>query len=155
MIIWSNTCSCKKATCLNMWASPQTATVILYLQCTFISAFCVLAHRLIFWLACSLFLPAVCPRRKSKSLTTFLAFLEIRRALANGWWCMSRLTGYVRKFMVFQATGMCPMPVDLTKTPACTAVDSRPLDGTCIVELYVHSQSEAAGVCLISGICAA
>lgn len=57
--------------------------------------------------------------------------------------------------MVFQATGMCLRPVDLTKTPACTAVDSCPLDGVCIVELYIHSQSEAAGVCLISGICAA
>ena len=155
MIIWSGMCSCIRATCLNVWASPQTAVVILYLQHTFTSALCMLAYRFIFWPKCPPFLPAGYVLQEKAESGYFLAFLEIRHALADGWWCTSRLTGYAKKLVAFQATGMCLKPADLTKTPAWTAADSRPSHGGCPVDLYLHRKSEAAGVCLISGIWAA
>lgn len=112
-----------------------------------------LVYRFILGLVCPLFLPAFFVLEKKKqNLITVLGFLEIRQPLADGWWYTSRLTGYLRKF---PTTGSHLRPLDLTKTAAWMPIETHPLHCSSTLDLYIHGKFEAAGVRLISGICAA
>lgn len=91
-----------------------TVFIILLPKST-VKSLCILAHRFIFWSACPLFLPVFYVLEEKAESGYFSAISRNQASLADGWWCMRRLTGYVRKFMAFQSKGMCLRPVDLTK----------------------------------------